>query len=417
MKKKSTVYFILSVLIIIFLAYTGAQGLTIGGYRIKSFGESITRGLDLQGGLSVWEEIQGDNIDPKAIDRTIELLNLRVNGMGVSETTVAREGQKRIRIDFPGKFNSDEVIESVTKTGELQFRDPSNNVLLTGNKDIKDAVASLDQYNQPIVSLEMTEEGAKKFAEATEKFLGQQISIYMDDQMITNPTVQSVIRDGKAQITGSKTMDEATRQANIIKSGALPVTLKTVAIKTVGASLGANALPNSLLAGAVGIGLAFLFMIAYYRIPGLMANFALSLFVYLNLLILALIGATITLSGIAGFLLSVGMALDANMLIFERIKEELKSGKSVKSSIDAGFHRALTSILDSNITTIIAGLILYYLGSGSVRGFALTLIIGVLVSMFTAITVTRYFMKLAVNSGMLSKLWHFGVKKGGQSHA
>lgn len=417
MKKKNTVYFILSVLIIIFLAYTGAQGLTIGGYRIKSFGESITRGLDLQGGLSVWEEIQGDNIDPKAIDRTIELLNLRVNGMGVSETTVAREGQKRIRIDFPGKFNSDEVIESVTKTGELQFRDPSNNVLLTGSKDIKDAVASLDQYSKPIVSLEMTEEGAKKFAEATEKFLGQQISIYMDDQMITNPTVQSVIRDGKAQITGSKTMDEATRQANIIKSGALPVTLKTVAIKTVGASLGANALPKSLLAGAVGIGLAFLFMIAFYRVPGLMANFALSLFVYLNLLILALIGATITLSGIAGFLLSVGMALDANMLIFERIKEELKAGKSVKSSIDAGFHRALTSILDSNITTIIAGLILYYLGSGSVRGFALTLIIGVLVSMFTAITVTRYFMKLAVNSGMLSKLWHFGVKKGGQSHA
>jgi SecD/SecF fusion protein len=414
-KLKSSIILILILVLIGLVGYCGAYGFKLGEtYKIKSFGETINKGLDLQGGISVWEEIQGENVDEETIERTIELLSLRVNKMGVSETTVQKEGANRIRIDFPGKFESQSLIESVTKTGELKFVDPDKNTLLTG-KDVKNASASYDQQGKPVISLELTEEGAKKFAEATQKFLNQKIAITMDELELTNPTVESVITDGKAVISGSQTLEEASRQANIIKSGALPVTLKTVSVKTVGATLGAEALPKSLLAGAVGIGLAFLFMILYYRVPGVLASIALTIFVILNLLIFAGIGVTMSLSGIAGFLLSVGMALDANMLIFERIKEELKSGKSVKTSIDSGFHRALSSILDSNITTIIAGIILYNLGSGSVRGFALTLIIGVLVSMFTAITVTRTLMKLSVGAGLLSKPWMFGVKKNSET--
>lgn len=411
MKTKSTITLIALILIVALFGYAGAYGITLGGYRVKSFGETINRGLDLQGGISVLQEIQGDNVDLDAIERSIELLSLRVNSMGVSETTVSREGARRIRIDIPGKFESKAIIETVTKTGELKFVGPDNNTILTG-QDVKNATTSFDELGKPVISLEFNESGTKKFAEATEKFIGQQIAIYMDEQMLTNPTVQSVITNGQAVITGSMTVEEAGRQAKIIKSGALPVTLKTVGVRTVGASLGATALPNSVKAGVLGIGLAFLFMIVFYRVPGVLANVALSVFVILNLLVFSWIGATLTLSGIAGFLLSVGMALDANMLIFERIKEELRAGKSVRSSIEAGFHRALTSILDSNITTIIAGIILYYLGSGAVRGFALTLIIGILVSMFTAITVTRVLMKLSVNAGLLSKPWHFGVKRG-----
>jgi protein-export SecD/SecF family membrane protein len=411
LKLKSSIFLLLFVGLLILWSYLGAYGITLGNYRIKPFGEMIKRGLDLQGGISVWTEIQDENVDPNELDRTIEMLSLRVNSMGVSETTVQREGSKRIRIDFPGQFESQSLIDKITKTGELKFVDPDNNTILTG-KDVKDASATIDDKGQPMISLELNDSGKKKFADATQKFLGKSIAIYLDEQMLTNPTVQAVITDGKAVITGNKSFEEANVQANLIKSGALPVTLKTVQVKTVGATLGASALPKSLMAGALGIGLAFLFMMAYYRLPGLVANLALTVFVLLNLLVFAGIGVTMTLSGIAGFLLSVGMALDANMLIFERIKEELKAGKSIKSSIEAGFHRALSSILDSNITTIIAGIVLYYLGSGTVRGFALTLIIGIIVSMFTAITVTRLLMKSAVNAGLLSKLWHFGVKKG-----
>ncbi len=263
-----------------------------------------------------------------------------------------------------------------------------------------------------MISLELTSDGAKKFADATQKFLKQPIAIYMDEDLLTNPTVQSVITDGKATITGSKDAAEAKRTAGIIKSGALPVPVKTASVTVVGPTLGANALPQCIQAGKIALVLIFAFLVLYYRIPGLIASIALVLYMVLLLGIYSSIGATLTLSGIAGFLISAGMALDANVLIFERMKEELKAGKSVKSAIDAGFHRAMTSVLDSNITTVISGIILYYLGSGTVKGFALTLIIGVILSMFTAITVSRYLIKLAAGMGLLTKktIGTFGVR-------
>jgi preprotein translocase subunit SecD len=408
-KGKSAALFIACVLIIGLLAYLGAMGATIGDYQVKPLTKTITKGLDLQGGISVVEEIQStETVKPEDLARTMELISLRVNKMGVSETTISKEGTKRIRIDIPGKFDSKEVIDTVGKSGKLRFVGPDNSEILTGS-DVKNAVANLDQSNGAIINLDLNDAGTKKFTEATQKFLGQKIAIYMDEDKINDPTVQSVITGGSAQITGLKDLQEAKKQAGIIKSGALPLPIKTVEVKVVGPSLGANAMPQSILAGTVGIGIVFLFMILYYRIPGLIADIALLLYIIILLGAFSVIGVTLTLPGIAGFLLTVGMAVDANVLIIERMKEELKSGKTPKAAIEAGFHRALSSILDSNITTIISGVVLYALGSGSVRGFALTLIIGVLLSMFTAITVTRFLTRLAAKAGFFDKKWAIGT--------
>lgn len=410
-KKKSTILFLTSVLVVGILAYTGFRGLKIGDYRFKPFTETINKGLDLQGGISVLEEVQGGKVDAKTLDRAIELISMRVNKMGVSETLVAKEGNNRIRIEIPGMFDSKVVLDTVAKSGELKFVGPDKVTILTGT-DVTDATAYVGQDNKPTISLELNASGTKKFAAATQKFLGQAITIYMDADELTSPTVQAVITDGKAVITGSKDLAEATRQSQIIKSGALPVTLKAVSVNTVGATLGANALPLSMKAGAIGILIILIFMMLYYRAPGIISDISLILYVVLVLGAFSAINATLTLAGIAGFLLTVGMAVDANVLIFERIKEELKTGKSIKSSVDAGFHRALSSILDSNITTIISALVLYTVGTGAVKGFALTLMIGIIISVFTALTCTKFLLKLAVEMGLLSKTSHFGVKRG-----
>jgi len=410
-KKKSTLLFLTAILVIGISAFVGFRGIEIGSYRFKPFTETINRGLDLQGGMSILEEVQGGKVDSKTLDTTIELISMRVNKMGVSETTVTKEGDNRIRIEIPGKFDSKEILDTVAKSGELKFVGPDKVTILTG-KDVKDATSYLDNDNKPSIGLEFNSSGQKKFADATQKFLGQKISIYMDDELLTDPTVQVAITDGKAVVSGSESLEVATTKAQIIKSGALPVTLKAVSVKTVGATLGKNALPLSMKAGAIGILFVLLFMLLYYRVPGIIANISLILYVVLVLGAFSAINATLTLAGIAAFLLTVGMAVDANVLIFERIKEELKTGKSIKSSVDSGFHNALSSILDSNTTTIVAAVVLYTIGTGSVKGFALTLMVGVFISVFTAFTSTRFLLKLAVEMGLLSKLSHFGVKRG-----
>jgi preprotein translocase subunit SecD len=410
-KRKSSILFLTSIIVVAIMAYTGFFGVEIGAYRFKPFAETINKGLDLQGGISVLEEVVGDKVDSKTLDRTIELISMRVNSMGISETLVAKEGNNKIRIEIHGVFDSKEILDTVAKSGELKFVGPDKVTILTG-KDVKDATAYPGEDNKPTIGLELNETGKTKFAEATQKFLGKPITIYMDEKELTSPTVQAVISDGKAVITGSNSMEEASKQAQIIKSGALPVTLKAVSVKTVGATLGVDALALSIKAGAVATIIIFLFMILYYRAPGIIASISLVLYVVLVLGTFSAINVTLTLSGIAGFLLTIGMAVDANVLIFERIREELKTGKSIKSSVDAGFHRALPSILDGNITTIIAGLVLYTMGTGSVKGFALTLVIGVTISMFTALTSTKFLLKLAVEMGLMNKVSHFGVKRG-----
>ena len=410
-KTKSAVWFLIIILGLGLLTYSGFFGVkNVFGYRVKSFNETINKGLDLQGGISVLEEIQGE-ADNETIGRTIEMLNMRLNQEGVKEIAITKEGKNKIRIEIPGEFDSKKVLESIGKTGKLEFKGPDEAVILTGS-DVKDAIAYLDDMGKPTIGLELKEAGAKKFADATGKFKGQQITIYMDEEVLTSPTVNDVITTGKAVITGSASLDEAKRQANIIKSGALPVTLKAVEFKTVGATLGANALPLSVKAGVIGILLVILFMAIYYRLPGVLAGIALIFYVVIVLGTFSVVGVTLTLSGIAGFLLTVGMAVDANVLIFARIKEELKLGKSIRNAVDSGFNRALSSILDSNITTIIAAIVLYYLGSGAVKGFALTLMIGIIWSIFTALTVTKTLIKLSMGIGLVNSTSHFGVKRG-----
>ena len=414
-KKRSGVFFAISVILILTAAYLGFFGINeINGYHVKTFDENIKKGLDLKGGVSVIEQIDSKTkVDQNTMDRTILQLTQRVNKLGVSETTVVQEDKDKIRIDIPGEKDTTKILTTLAKAGKLEFRNPDKTVILTGG-DIEEALAlqNPDKPGEYEVSLKFNAAGTKKFAAATEKLVGQQMAIYMDEDLLTNPTVKTIINGGKASIDNMASLEEAKRIADTIKSGALPVTLKNISADVVGASLGSEALPDSIKAGVVGIAIVMLFMLFYYRIPGLIADIALLLFVILVLYTYTVVGVTLSLSGIAAFLLTVGMAVDANVLIFERTKEELKSGKSVKSSINEGFHRAFSSIIDSNMTALITGIILYTLSSGSVKGFALTLIIGILMSMFTALTVTKQLMKWAADIGWFNKpssIGAFGV--------
>lgn len=411
-KGRSTILFILTLIVIVVFAFAGARGVEIAGWEFKSFNKAITKGLDLQGGVSVLMEIQDEDVTKEDLEKTRQLIDLRVNKLGVAETSVTVEGDRRVRVEIPGEYDSKDLVDSLSKTGNLTFKDEDGNEVLSGS-DVEEAGTMLDSTsNAPVVTLKLTDEGTKKFAEATENNLNKKIYIYMDDEEISAPTVDSVITGGNAIIKGSSSIDETKNLAGLINAGALPVTVKAIQIENVGAQLGAEALPNAVKAGLIGIAIIFLFMILYYRIPGVIACIALTLYVCLTLLVFVEADVALTLPGIAAFLLTVGMAVDANVLIFERVREELKNGMSVKSAVEKGFSNALSSIVDSNITTIIAALVLYFMGTGSVKGFAVTLMIGIAVSMFTAIVVTKTLMKWAVNMGMLKSNWQFRVKRG-----
>ena len=411
-KGRSTILFILSFIIIATLAFAGFHGIEIAGWEFKNFDNSITKGLDLQGGVSVLMEIQDENVSEEDLQKTRQLIDLRVNKLGVAETTVTTEGDRRIRVEIPGQYESKGLVDSLSATGELTFKDSDGNEVLNG-RDVESASVVYDNSTgKPVVSLKLNEEGTQKFATATSENIGKTISIYMDEDEISSPTVQSVITDGEAIISGSSDVEEAKNLAGLINAGALPVTVKVASLSNVGAQLGAEALPNAVKAGAIGIALIFIFMIVYYRVPGFIASMALTLYVIIVLMIFVEANVALTLPGIAAFLLTVGMAVDANVLIFERIREELKKGLSVKSAVDKGFHNALSSIVDSNITTIIAGLVLYFMGTGAVKGFAVTLMIGIIASMFTALVITKTLMKLGVGMGILKTPAHFRVKRG-----
>lgn len=418
-KSKSSVIFIIIVAVIAFLAFAGFKGFVIGGWQIKSFDKVITRGLDLQGGVSVLMEIQQDTVSKEELESAKQHISLRVNKLGVAETVVTTEGEKRIRVDIPGMTNSKEIVDSLKQSGNLVFKGPNGDEILTG-QDVKKATAQLNQQGGGYeIGLELNDEGTKKFADATSKYIGQNIGIYLDDQQISNPRVQVQITDGIAAITGNYTLEEAKSQAGLINSGALPLPVKEVSVSNVGAELGTTAFPNSIKAGVIGVGLIFLFMLINYRREGLMADIALTLYVVLTLLAFIEVGVTLTLPGIAAFLLTIGVAVDANILMFERTKEELKKGYTVKAAVKKGEENALSSIVDSNVTTLLASLILYSIGSGPVKGFAITLMIGIVISLFTGLVVTKVLVNLAVDMGFINKASHFGVKlqKGDEKHA
>lgn len=404
MKRKNAIFFIISAILIVLVAYTMVFGLTFGDYMVQPVKNALTYGLDLKGGVYIEEEAVG-KVSDDDLNRTKEMLALRVNSLGVSEPVVAlMPGTSRIRIEIPGVYDAKAALDQIGRTGNLRFVGPNNDTVITG-QDVKDATVGVDpNTNKPVVQLKLNASGAQKFSDATAKYINQTISIYMDNDKVSSPTVESQIPNGEAIITGSSDINEAKRLAGIIKSGALPVKMSAATVQTIGPSLGAEAIPSSKKAAMIGLTCVLLFMLLYYRVPGFIADLALTVYIILTILVFIALKATLTLPGIAGLLLSIGMAVDANVLIFERIKEELALGKSLKTAIDLGFHRAWSSIIDSNVTTLIAGFSLYFLGSGTIKGFALTLNIGVLCSMFTAITVTRFLLKTFVNAGFIKNI-------------
>ncbi|MDA8235959.1 MAG: protein translocase subunit SecD [Clostridia bacterium] len=368
-------------------------------FSISPIERNINFGLDLQGGLSVTLEgrpTKTNQVTAESVENAMNVLRTRVDALGVKESIIQRQGKNRILVQIAGVKDPEEAVRLIGKTASLEFRSPDGQVLLTG-ADLVDARGELNPLNNqsPQVALAFNSEGTKKFAEATRKYKDQTIGIYLDNKLLTNPKVNSVITNGQAVIEGGyTTLEEAVTEAALLKGGALPINLEMMEKRVVGPTLGADSLAMSKEAGVAGLVAILVFMVAYYRLPGLLANVALVVYSILVLGIMAIFGATLTLPGIAGFLLSIGMAVDTNIIIFERFKEELRTGKTLRAAIDAGFNRAFATVLDANLTTIIAGIVLYYLFTGTIKGFAVTLIIGILANMFTAIVLTKWLLKL-----------------------
>ena len=404
LKTKSLIKIVAIVIVAAVLAYVTLYGFQIAGYKIIPIKKAIKLGLDLRGGVSVLLEAKpkpGEKINDEKMSGAENVIRGRIDQLGVTEPVIVRQGDTRILVELPGVKDSERALEIIGKTASLQFVSPDSEVILTGD-NVRDAKAVYGEQNEPLVSLKLDSEGAKKFAEATEKYFDQPIAIMLDEQLISAPTVKAVITNGEAVITNMQSIENAAELAALIRAGALPVDLEQRQVMTVGPTLGADSLNKSLKAGFIGVTLVLLYMLFYYRLPGLVADFSLLVYIMLVLTIFSGLGATLTLPGIAGFILSIGMAVDANVLIFERLKEELRNGKTLRAAVDAGFHRALTTIIDSNITTVIAAVVLLYFGTGPIKGFAVTLIIGIAVSMFTAITVTRVILVNLVNTRLIT---------------
>lgn len=374
--------------------------------------KNIPLGLDLAGGVSITYQAKGETPSAEEMNDTIYKLQKRVEGYS-TEAQVYPQGDNRINIEIPGVTDANAILEELGKPGSLSFQDMSGNELLSGT-DIKTAEAKTYKDNLSNVDYEvaltLTDEGAEKFAEATAANIGSRIAIVYDGETISAPTVQTAITNGNAAITNMESYEAAEQLASTIRIGSLKVELEEIQSKVVGAQLGADAIRTSLLAGIIGFALVVIFMIVMYRLPGVAAGIALTSYVGLTLGLLNAFEITLTLPGIAGIILGIGMAVDANVIIFARIREEIGAGKSVKGSIKTGFQKALSAILDGNITTLIAAIILSLKGSGSVKGFAHTLALSIVVSMFTALVVTRLVMNAFYALGLQdAKL--YGIQK------
>ncbi|MCS5421525.1 MULTISPECIES: protein translocase subunit SecD [Psychrilyobacter] len=377
----------------------------------------VKLGLDLKGGVYVLLEAkpeEGQRLDNEAMGRLIEVLNRRVNGLGVSESSVQKVGDKRVMVELPGITDTEQAIAMIGKTALMEFKIQNadgtlGKTLLTG-KALKSAAVSYDNLGRPQISFVMNLEGAAKFAEITRNNIGKQLAITMDGVVQTAPRINSEIAGGQGVITGNYTVEEAKNTASLLNAGALPVKAEILETRSVGATLGDESIAQSKTAGMIAIGLIAVFMMVFYRLPGVVANLALICFGLITFATLNFFGATLTLPGIAGIILSVGMAVDANVIIFERIKEELRFGNTVMASIEAGFKKAFSTIMDSNITTLIITTILFTLGTGPVKGFAVTLTIGVLASMFTAITITKVLLRGFTMLFKIDKPILFGVR-------
>jgi preprotein translocase subunit SecD len=361
--------------------------------------KKINLGLDLQGGSNIILEcVDTPNapVDNDAVDRALEIIRNRIDQLGVSEPVIQRQGLRDILVQLPGVEDPDTAAEIIGKTALLEFKNEKGETQLTG-ANLINAKASFDQFSRSVVLIEFDKIGAKEFGEATKNNVGKMLSITLDGKEITSPRVNEPILNGKAEITGNFTVDSANQLALLLRSGSLPVKVEILEIRLVGPTLGRDSIAKGIKAGIAGLILTLLFMLIYYKGFGLIADFALVVCMLLIIGALAGLKATLTFPGIAGIILTIGMAVDANILIFERIKEELRLKKTFRASIDAGFNKAFSSILDSNLTTLVAAFALFYFGSGPIKGFAVTLSIGILASMFTAIVVTKIILELITN--------------------
>jgi protein-export membrane protein SecD len=420
----------------------------------------IKQGLDLLGGTQILLEAKpspGQKITSADMDAAKVIVERRVNALGVTEPLVQLQGENRIIVELPGINNPDLAVQTLKSTGQLEFveigsatnpqypdvkqgvyirttnndrtPDPATlgktefpypevvfKTIMTG-RQLRTASVQLGQYGVPNIAFELTDDGAKIFADYTANHIDDILAIVLDNIVLSAPRIKSAIPEGQGVIEGQFTREEADSLAVQMRYGALPVALEVANRRTIGATLGADSVRHSIIAGVIGLSMVLLFMFVYYRLPGTLASFALLIYASLNLALYKLMPVTLTLPGIAGFLLSTGMAVDANILIFERMKEELRWGRTLRAAVEAGFNRAWTSIFDSNLSTLITCLILILFGrtfgAQSVLGFAVNLAIGVLISMFTAVTVTRTFMRAIFDreaaEGLRAKHWLLGI--------
>ena len=402
--KKSKAAVILAVILAAFvgLAYYASIILSSTG-----IGEdmSIPLGLDLSGGVSITYQVVDENPSAEDMSDTIYKLQKRVDSYS-TEASVYQVGDDRITVEIPGVQDANEILEDLGNPGSLEFQMPDGSVFMTGDmvEDAQGATAT-DRYGnkQYIVSLKLTDEGAKIFGEVTSENIGKNLPIVYDGETISYPQVQSAITGGEAQITGMSSFEEADNLATQIRIGSLSLQLSELESSVVGAQLGSQAIASSLKAGAIGLAIVMVFMIIMYAVPGIAASLALAIYTTLVIATLYLFEITLTLPGIAGIILGIGMAVDANVIVFARIREEIATGKSVQTSMKIGFQKAMSAILDGNITTLIASVVLMALGSGTVKGFAYTLMIGIILSLFTAMVVTRYILYSLYALGLKSE--------------
>jgi preprotein translocase subunit SecD len=388
-------------------------------------------GLDLQGGLQVLLQANppaGQTASRESLEAARSIIEQRVNAFGTTEPVIQIQGNDRIVVELPGVKSAEErerAIELFGETGLLEFMDTGSTSLPAGTKveegqyptiltgknlDPSKVAVSFDRQNRPQISFGWDSEGAKTFGDYTASHINQFLTIVLDKVVISSPRINSRI-DDQGVIEGTFTLQEAKDLVTKLKYGALPIPMKVIQQREVGATLGQDSVRKSVVAGAVGLGIVMAFMLIYYRLPGLLADVALAIYAIVTFAVFKnpWQPVTLTLAGIAGFILSIGMAVDANILIFERTKEELRAGRTLGSAVEAGFERAWSSIRDSNVSTLITCAILYYFGTGMIRGFALTLALGVVVSLFTAIIVTRTFLRSLIVTGAIRHPWLFGV--------
>ena len=406
MKVKSMIKLGIVLLLIVAVGFLAVNGLQIGKYILKPVSGAISLGLDLRGGVSTEYRVTDTTVDnyDSLLDGTVAALRTRLTNAGFTEANVAVQGSDRILVEIPDVDDPEEVASIIGTPAHLEFRDPEGNVVIEG-KDITSCGVTYANEAQTRygVSFVLSAEGKEAFAEATRQNVGKSISIYLDDELVSSPTVNEPITGGSGVISsGSDSSSESSEEsykwaanlAMLIQSGALPLDIEEVETRAISATLGIEAVDGAVLAGVIGLALILIFMLVMYRLPGVAADMALLIYVLIVFYVMAIIGVQLTLQGIAGILLGIGMAVDANVVIFERFREEIKSGRTPENAVRFGFKNAGRAVADSNITTLIAAVVLMIFGTGTIKGFATTLLISVLASLFTAVVVTRWLLKL-----------------------